>query len=317
VPTTLHLTATPSTLDYDDASKGTFILHNTGDADVHVSSISISGPNASAFHVKPPTSFTMHKKTTHAVEVDLTPAIHGPAHATVTVHSNAGDVHVALVRTTISIPQGPPPQGGPESPSTGPNTDAPSGTGWGVVNSPVGSAPGFSTSPDGTGSGGCFVAGTRVLMADGSSRPIEAIGIGDAILAIPEREHAEQASPAARTARIDHVFRHDGGYELLDVGGIRATAVHRWGVREGGDETGFLRTDQLRAGTALRVYDGVSSAWRTAADPAPAGAAETVYNFATSARTYLVGASADGPWYVVHNDKKANPDQDPKPPGTP
>jgi hypothetical protein len=320
VPTTLHLTATPPTLNYNDGSKGIFTLHNTGDADVHVSSITITGPNASAFHVKPPTSFTMHKKTTHAVEVDLTHALHAAAHATVTVHSNAGDVHVALVRSANPIPHGPPQPGGPETPSTGPNTDSPSGDGWGV-NSPVGSAPGFSTSPDGTGTGGgggCFVAGTRVLMADGTSRPIEEIGIGDAILAIPERDHAEQPSPAARTARIEHVFRHDGGYPLLDVAGIRATPVHRWGVREGGDEAGFLRTDQLGMGTALRTYDGGSVAWRETAEPRPAGSAETVYNFATSARTYLVGASADGPWYVVHNDKKSDPDDDePKAPPTP
>lgn len=313
MPTTMHLTATPSVLDYDDASKQSFTLHNTGDADVHVTSITIAGSNASAFHVKAPTSFTIHKKGAHAVEVDLTHPLHSKAHATVTVHSNAGEVHVTLVRTADPISHGPPPQGGPESPSTGPNTDSPSGDGWGA---PPGSPAGWSTSPDGSG-GGCFVPGTRVLMADGTSRAIEEIRIGDAILAIPERDHAEQANPAARTARIEHVFRHDGGYELLDVGGIRATAVHRWGVRDGGDEAGFLRTDELRAGTALRVYDGRAADWRTASDPAPAGAAPTVYNFATSARTYLVGPSADGPWYVVHNDKKSDPTDDPHTPGSP
>ncbi|HTD36425.1 MAG TPA: hypothetical protein VK669_02830 [Candidatus Limnocylindrales bacterium] len=303
----LHLTATPTSLDFDGSSKQAFVLHNTGSGDVQVTGITVAGPNGGNFHVKAPSSFTVPKSKNHSVEVDLTLSGDGPARATATVHSNAGTINIALFRSVDAQIDGPKPgQGGSESPSTGPNTDAPSGTGWGA---PAGSPSGFSTSPD----GGCFVAGTRVLMADGTSRGIEEIGVGDAILAIAERDHAEQQRPSARTARIEHVFRHDGAYALLDVGGIRATPVHRWGVRDGGDEAGFLPTDRLGPDSALRVYDGRSAGWRSAPEPIPAGSARTVYNFATSARTYLVGASADGPWYVVHNDKKTDPNK-PNPP---
>jgi len=43
---------------------------------------------------------------------------------------------------------------------------------------------------------------------------------------------------------------------------------------------------------------GPSATWPPAGSPTGNRSART-----TSARTYLVGARADGPWYVVHNDK--------------
>lgn len=295
MPNTPLLKASVSSLVFDGDVKQTFNVHNAGSVDVHVASIAVTGPNATAFHVKVPTNFIVHKNADHTLEVDLAGGLsqHVAAHATLTVHSNAPDVHVALTKIKEYIPHGPGPNPGQgESPSTGPNQDDPSGTGWGV---PAG--------------GGCFAAGTHVLMADGTPRRIEDVAVGDAILAIAERDHAQQSAPAAGTARIERVLRHDGGHPLLDVDGILATPVHRWAVRDGGDRAGFLRTDQLVAGaTSLRVYDGRSAAWRAAAEAVPSGSAETVYNFTTSARTYLVGACPDGPWYVVHNDKNAKTD---------
>ncbi len=286
MPNTPLLKANPASLVFDEDVKLTFALHNAGDVDAHVTSIAVTGQNPAFFHVKAPTSFAVAKGANHTVEVDLGSFNHHLAgHASLTVHSNAPDVHVALTKTPNYVSHGPSPTGGGEQPSTGDSPDAPSGDGW--------------------GGGGCFAAGTHVLMADGTARAIEQIGVGDAILAIAERDHAEQSAPVARTARIERVLRHDGGHALLDVDGLLATAVHRWGVKDGGDATGFLRTDRFVPGTtALRVYDGKAPAWRTAPEPMPSGSAETVYNFTTSARTYLVGASPDGPWYVVHNAKK-------------
>jgi hypothetical protein len=299
VPNTALLNASVSSLVFDGDLKQTFSVHNAGNADVHVASIGVTGPNAASFHVKIPVNFVVHKNANHTVEVDLAGGLnsHVAAHASLTVHSNAPDVHVSLTKLAQKVPHGPGPNPGQgETPSTGPNQDDPSGTGWGV--------PG--------GGGGCFAAGTHVLMADGTPRRIEDVAVGDAILAIAERDHAQQSAPAAGTARIERVLRHDGGHPLLDVDGILATPVHRWAVRDGGDAAGFLRTDQLVAGaTSLRVYDGVAAAWRPAGEAVPSGSAETVYNFTTSDRTYLVGACPDGPWYVVHNDKNAKTDDKP------
>lgn len=298
MPNTPLLKANVASLVFDDDVKLTFVLHNPGNVDVHVTSIPVTGPNPTYFHVKAPTNFVVNKGANHTVEVDLGSFNHHlGGHGTLTVHSNAPDVHVALTKAPNYVAHGPSPSGGDgEKPSTGDSPDAPSGDGWDA------------------GGGGCFAAGTHVLMADGTARTIEQIGVGDAILAIAERDHAKQSAPIARTARIERLLRHDGGHELLDVDGVLTTAVHRWGVKDGGDATGFLRTDRFIAGTtALRAYDGQAATWRTAPEPTPSGSADTVYNFTTSARTYLVGASPDGPWYVVHNAKKKDETEEPDP----
>lgn len=267
--------------------KQTFNLHNAGTVDVHVASLAVSGQNSTLFKAKVPTNFVVHAAGNHTVEVDFSGGSDGPAHATLSVNSNAPVVHVTLTKLANVMEPGPgQPGNNPENPSDG-NLPAPSGTGW-----------------DSGGSGACFAAGTQVLMADGLPRSIEDITVGDAILAIAERDHAELSAPTPRAARIERVLRHDGGHALLDVDGILTTAVHRWAVREGGDAAGFLCTDQFVPGTTtLRVYDDGAAAWRAAGEAVPSGSAETVYNFTTTARTYLVGASSNGPWYVVHNDK--------------
>ena len=289
-----QLKANVSSLVFDEDVKETFVLHNSGTVDVHVTSITIAPSNV--FHAKAPTNFTVHKGANHTVEVDVTSggAHHPAAHAALTVHSNAPLVHVALSRTAEYVPHGPGPNqsGQGEEPSMGDSPEAPSGDGWGA------------------GGSGCFAAGTHVLMADGQACPIEQIAVGDAILAIAERDHAEQSAPMPAPARIERLLRHDGGHALLDVDGILSTPVHRWGVKDGGDATGFLRTDRFVAGsTSLRVFDGQAAGWRAAPAPVAAGTAETVFNFTTSARTYLVGASPDGPWYVVHNAKKKDEEE--------
>jgi hypothetical protein len=293
VPNTALLKASVSTLVFGNPKQG-FQLHNTGDVDVHVASMVISGPNATSFLVVAPTNFVVHANDKHTVDVDLVGNSIGPAHASLIVQSNAPTVHVTLDKLVEVMQPGPgQPSPKPEMPSNGILPD-PSGTGWGAP------------------SGACFAPGTQVLMADGTPRRIEDVAVGDAILAIAERDHVEHGTPEPRAARIERVLRHDGGHALLDVDGIRATAVHRWAVREGGDTGGFLRTDEFVPGsTALRVYVGGAAGWRAAGEAVPSGSAATVYNFTTTARTYLVGARADGPWYVVHNDKPVKPPDDP------
>lgn len=295
------LKANTSTLVFNGTFAQGFTLHNTGGADAHVTSLAISGANAASFHAVAPTSFVVHPNGSHTVDVTVV-ANAGLAHALLTVESNAPAVHVTLDKLpNVMVPGPGMPGANPENPSDGTLPD-PSGTGWGAP------------------SGACFARGTQVLMADGTPRPIESVVVGDAILAIAERDHAEQNAPAVRTAHIERVLRHGGSHELLDVAGILTTAVHRWAVREGGDAAGFMRTDQLVPGTtAMRVYDGGAATWRAAVEAIPSGSADAVYNFTTTARTYLVGSDANGPWYVVHNDKTANPDppsnpNDPKPP---
>ena len=295
MPNTALLEANPSSLTFGSPTQG-FQLHNAGNVDVHVTSIAISGQNPTLFKVVAPTNFVVSVNGNHFVSVDFVGSSKELAHAVLVVHSNAPNVDVSLTKPlTVTHPGSGQPSPNPETPSDGTLPD-PSGTGW--------EAP----------AGACFAPGTHVLMVDGTPRRIEDIVVGDTILTIAERDHTELQTPVPRAARIQRLLHHNGGHALLEVDGIRATAVHRWAVREGGDAAGFLRTDQFVPGsTALRVYDGGAAAWRAAGEALPSGSSEMVYNFTTTARTYLVGARADGPWYVVHNDKT----DDPKPPDEP
>lgn len=295
MPNTALLKANVSTLVFGNPQQGVQ-LHNAGNVEVHVTSVVISGPNATSSKVVAPTSFAVTVGNNHMVDVDYVSNSKLPAHATLVIESNAPTIHVTLDKVFNPTQPGPgQPSPNPETPSDGTLPD-PSGTGW--------EAP----------AGACFAPGTHVLMVDGTPRRIEDIAVGDTILTIAERDHTELQTPVPRAARIQRLLHHNGGHALLEVDGIRATAVHRWAVREGGDAAGFLRTDQFVPGlTALRVYDGGAAAWRAAGEALPSGSSEMVYNFTTTARTYLVGARADGPWYVVHNDKT----DDPKPPDEP
>lgn len=242
MPNTALLKANVSTLFFGNPQQGVQ-LHNAGSVAVHVTSAVISGANPTSFKVVAPTNFDVNIGNNHMVDVDYVGSPQSLAHATLVIESNAPTIHVTLDKTVTVTQPGPgQPPPNPETPSDGTLPD-PSGTGW--------EAP----------AGACFAPGTHVLMVDGTPRRIEDIAVGDTILTIAERDHTELPTPVPRAARIQRLLHHNGGHALLEVDGIRATAVHRWAVREGGDAAGFLRTDQFVPGsTALRVYDGGAAA---------------------------------------------------------
>jgi alpha-tubulin suppressor-like RCC1 family protein len=98
------------------------------------------------------------------------------------------------------------------------------------------------TSNEGCGGGGsCFVAGTPITLADGSTKPIEQLVIGDRVLAYDEE--TQQVVPSSVTQTFIH---EDSDNILLINGTLRATANHpfyangRW-----------VRADELRVGDAL------------------------------------------------------------------
>lgn len=89
--------------------------------------------------------------------------------------------------------------------------------------------------------GSCFVAGTPVTLADGSSRPIEKLQVGDEVMAYDPDTGALAASP------VTHTFVHPDSEGLVVVNGrLRATANHpfyangRW-----------VRADELGVGDSL------------------------------------------------------------------
>ncbi|WP_176738273.1 DNRLRE domain-containing protein [Micromonospora pallida] len=108
---------------------------------------------------------------------------------------------------------------------------------------------------------GCnsFTAGTPVLMADGSSRAIEDIRIGDQVLATdPETGRTE-------ARRVEALIVGDGLKALVEVtvdtdsekgsgkGSVVATGGHPFWVE---DEGRWIDAEDLRAGNWLRMEDG-------------------------------------------------------------
>jgi hypothetical protein len=94
------------------------------------------------------------------------------------------------------------------------------------------------------GGGGCLVAGTPVTMADGSTKPIEAIKKGDRVLAYDPKTQALVAAPV-ETA-IVHKNWKDRSDTVLINGQIRATLNHRFLVNGR-----WVRADQINVGDTL------------------------------------------------------------------
>jgi hypothetical protein len=163
--------------------------------------------------------------------------------------------------------------------------------------------------------GGCFDGDTLVLLADGSARAIRELVVGDRLHTIGELDHLT-ARPVVAPAIVEGVLRHGREQAVIAIGDIVTTADHRWAVRDT-REPRFVASEDLDAGKhELLVCDGGAPAWHAVPARADAAPRAIVWNLETTARTYCVAARAGGPFFVVHNAKKIEPDwNDPtKPP---
>jgi hypothetical protein len=140
---------------------------------------------------------------------------------------------------------------------------------------------------------GCFLGCTKVLMADGSARRIDAIAIGDRVKARDEHTGVEDV------AVVDRVFRRHVAKTLLlqlDGGEVIGTIPeHRFAC----DGRGFVSAGQLSPLDTLTAYgDRTSRVIGTELHPAQT----TVYNLSLARlHTYFIGGAA----LWVHNVKKA------------
>lgn len=91
--------------------------------------------------------------------------------------------------------------------------------------------------------GGCFVAGTPILMADGTSRPIEAVRQGDVILSYDPKTGATVAQAVAQLVRKGPEASADG---LVVIDGVVSTRIHPFLV-----DGHAVRADQVKAGDTL------------------------------------------------------------------
>jgi hypothetical protein len=98
------------------------------------------------------------------------------------------------------------------------------------------------------------VAGTPVLMADGSSKPIEQVRAGDRVLA---RDDADPSAGTAHARTVRTVINGEGGKDLVELtaggGKLTATAGHPFWLPR---EHRWAEADQLHAGQWLQTAAG-------------------------------------------------------------
>lgn len=133
--------------------------------------------------------------------------------------------------------------------------------------------------------GGCFLAGTQVLMADGSKKSIEKIAAGDRILTF-----ASERDGRLVAASVEKTFRHVVEEYLIINNFLRVTPEHRVFVNGGWQMIG-----EARVGDRLRGANGEAVEIETIRR---VKASVPVYNLMVSGlHTYI----ADDVY--VHNDK--------------
>lgn len=93
---------------------------------------------------------------------------------------------------------------------------------------------------------GCFLAGTEILMADGTRKPIERVRVGDQVMTLAGPESADKVA-----GRVSQVFRHVVRGWLTVNGHVRVTPEHL--VYANG---AFRQADELKVGDWLLGADG-------------------------------------------------------------
>ena len=140
----------------------------------------------------------------------------------------------------------------------------------------------------------CFVAGTPVLLADGTSKPIEKILVGDLVLAV-DHEHPDSDPQPCRVVRVFHNAPQPTWKLTLDDGQtIQCTKEHPFHVVG----HGWTPAEMLKIGDQLRRPDGSTI---TLSTKEYIESEASVFNFEVeNAHTYFVGNSHKNA-VLVHN----------------
>lgn len=145
---------------------------------------------------------------------------------------------------------------------------------------------GVGHNPGGGIGGGCFVAGTPITMADGSTRPIEAVRVGEMVMAFDVERGETRVAPVVRTfihKSVEGTVRMDNGLELTPNHPVFAGG--RW-----------VRADQVGPGDALVRLEGGGSVLATVGSIMSVPGTQTVYNLEVARyHDYFAGG------VLVHN----------------
>ena len=137
----------------------------------------------------------------------------------------------------------------------------------------------------------CFVADTPVLMADGSSKPIQDVQVGDEVVAYDPDTDTTQPRTVTRTYVHEQV--ETLVVTLEDGSTVETTAGHPFLTRD----RGWTPAGHLRPGDLLHTPDDT---WVTVTGVEATGQTRTVYNLEIEdLHTYHVRAGTT--WTTVHN----------------
>ncbi len=133
--------------------------------------------------------------------------------------------------------------------------------------------------------GGCFLAGTPILLADGSQKPIEEIKVGDIVMAYDE------GSAKLTPDKVSEVFSHPKENTYLIINNeLRVTPIHP--VLSKGE---WRPIGELAMGDTLTSADGKNV---TISSIVKVNEENNIYNFEVERyHTYVAGG------YIVHNRK--------------
>ena len=150
----------------------------------------------------------------------------------------------------------------------------------------------------------CFVAGTQVLLGDGSSKPIEEIVVGDEVLAADPTTGETYAKPVVDTYVHDEVETY---VVETSAGAVTSTAEHPFYV----EGKGWVPVRSLVSGDLLVDPEGIAA---KVIEVVPTGETATVYNLhVEDLHNYHVGVGEH--WIRVHNSCDVSPDFIVKPNG--
>jgi hypothetical protein len=167
------------------------------------------------------------------------------------------------------------------------------GAASGVV---MGSAGGALAHVSGVARYGCFTAGTPVLMADGTMKPIDQVGEGEEVASY------DPATGVLRPAVVERTFVHEKVPTLMvstDGGVVETTGTHPFYV----EGRGYTPASELHSGDRLRDEQG--RAVRVESIQAT-GQSRTVYNLQVAGSHNYYVSTTEGTTLLVHNNASAD-----------
>ncbi|WP_315334843.1 DUF6531 domain-containing protein [Propionibacterium acidifaciens] len=159
-----------------------------------------------------------------------------------------------------------------------------------AVGGGMGAASGALSAVTETSAYGCFPAGTRILLADGSSKPIEQVTEGDRVAS------TDPDTGQPTTATVTATFTHHNVATLrltTSTGQITTTAAHPFYV----EGKGFTPAGQLTTEDTLRDHTGQPVHLHTIEST---GTVQTVHNIEVN-NTHTYHVATTGGWLLVHN----------------